>query len=118
MNKTLLLEFAKTLNITRRNCVKTEEELEEAIKDTIKGYNGIIFGSDAPICVACLDKLWKQQIIGQKVYDQKLMEDTMRKLASEGLQRNIVMDCDTMINKRTVEALDPEADSTYWKGKF
>ena len=46
------------------------------------------------------------------------MEDTMRKLASEGLQRNIVMDCDTMINKRTVEALDPEADSTYWKGKF
>ena len=57
MNKTLLLEFAKTLNITRRNCVKTEEELEEAIKDTIKGYNEIIFGSDAPICVACLDKL-------------------------------------------------------------
>ena len=46
------------------------------------------------------------------------MEDTMRKLASEGLQRNIVMDCDTMINKRTAEALDPEADSTYWKGKF
>ena len=38
MNKTSLLELAKKLNIPRRNCVKTKEELEEAIKGTIAGY--------------------------------------------------------------------------------
>ena len=118
MNKTSLLELAKKLNIPRRNCMKTKEELEEAIKDTIKRYKEIIFGSDTPTCVACLDELRKQQIIDQKVYDQKLMEDTMRKLSWEGLQRNIVIDGDTMIDKRTGEVLDPEADSTYWRGKF
>ena len=46
------------------------------------------------------------------------MEDTMRKLAWEGLQRNIVMDGDTMIDKRAGEVSHPEADSTYWKDKF
>ena len=68
--------------------------------------------------MACLDELRKQQIIDQKIYDQKVMEDTMRKLAREGLQKNIVMDSDTMISKRTGEVLDPEVDSTYWKDKF
>ena len=33
MNKTLLLEVAKKLNIPRRNCMKTTEEPEKAIKD-------------------------------------------------------------------------------------
>ena len=60
----------------------------------------------------------KQQIIDQHVYDQRLMEDIVRKLACEGLQKNIVMDGNTMIDKRTGEVLDPEVDSTYWKGKF
>ena len=46
------------------------------------------------------------------------MEDTMTKLALEGLQRNIVMDGGTMIDKRTVEVLNSEVDSTYWKEKF
>ena len=46
MNKTYLLELAKKLNIPRGNCIKTKEELEEAIKDTIKGYKEIIFSSD------------------------------------------------------------------------
>ena len=41
-----LLELAKKLNIPRRNCMKTNEELEEAIKDTITGYKEIIFFSD------------------------------------------------------------------------
>ena len=61
--------------------MKTKEELEEAIKDTIKRYKEIILYSDTPACVACLDELRKQQIIDQKVYDQKLMEDTMKKLS-------------------------------------
>ena len=118
MNKTSLLELAKKLNIPRRNCMKTKEELEEAIKDTIKGYKEIIFGSDTPICMACLDELRKQQIIDQHVYDQRLMDDTIRKLAWEGLQKNIMMDGDTMIDKTTSVVLDPEVDSTYWKEKF
>ena len=98
--------------------MKTKEELEEAIKDTITGYKKIIFGSDTPACIACLDELQKQQVIDQKIYDQKLMKDIVRKLAWEGLQKNIVMDGDTMIDKRTGEVLDPEIDSTYWKDKF
>ena len=118
MNKTLLLKLAKKLNIPHRNCMKTKEELEEAIKDTITEYKKIIFGSDTPAWMACLDELRKQQVVDQKIYDQKLMEDTMRKLAWEGLHRNIVMDGDTMIDKRTGEVLDPEVDSTYWKDKF
>ena len=81
MNKTLLLEVAKKLNIPRRNCMKTKEEFKEVIKDTVKGYKEIIFGSDTPVCMACLDELQKQQIIDQYVYDQKLMDDTIRKLA-------------------------------------
>ena len=38
MNKTYLLELAKKVNIPRRNCMKTKEELEEAIKDATTGY--------------------------------------------------------------------------------
>ena len=68
--------------------------------------------------MAYLDELRKQQVIDQKMYDQKLMEDTMRKLEWKGLQRNIVMDGDTMIDKRSGEVLAPEIDSTYWKNKF
>ena len=117
MSKTSLLELAKKLNIARRNCMKTKQGLEKAIKDIIKGCKEI-FGSDTPTCVVCLDELRKQQIIDQKVLDQKLMEDTIRKLAWEGLQKNIMMDGDTMIDKRTGEELDPEVDSTYWKDKF
>ena len=118
MNKTSLLELAKKLNIPRRACMKTKEELEEAIKDTIKGYKKIIFGSDAPACMACLDELRKQQIIDQKICDKRLMDDTMWKLAWDELQKNIVRDGDMMIDKRTGEMLDPEFDYTYWKNKF
>ena len=92
MNKKSLLELAKKLNIPRRNFMKTREELEEAIKDTIKEYKEIIFGSDTPACMACLDELRKQQIIDQHVYDQKLMDDTIRKLAWEGLQKKYRVD--------------------------
>ena len=61
--------------------MKTKEELEEAIKETITRYKEIIFGSDTPACMACLNELRKQQVIDQKTYDQKLIEDMMRKLA-------------------------------------
>ena len=118
MNKTSLFELAKKLNIPRRNCMKTKEELEEAIKDTIKGYKEIIFGLDTPVCMACLNELRKQQVIDQHVYNQRLMGNTIRKLAWEGLEKNIVMDGDAMIDKITGDVLDPEVVSTYWKDKF
>ena len=87
MNKTLLLKLAKKLSIPRRNCLKTKKELEEAIKDTIKKYKEIIFGPDSPTCMACLNELRKKQVIDEKVYDQKLMEDTVKKLAWDELQK-------------------------------
>ena len=81
MNKTSLLELAKKLNIPRRNCMKTKEELEEAVKGTIIRYKEIVLSSDTPACMACLGELRRQQAIDQHVYDQRLMEDMMRKLA-------------------------------------
>ena len=98
--------------------MKTKEELEEAIKDTITGYKEIIFGPGTPVCMACLDKLWRQQVIDQKMYDEKLMDNTTRKLAWKGLQKNMVMDDSKMIDKRRGEVLGPETDFTYWKNKF
>ena len=86
MNKTSLLELAKKLNITRRDCMKTREEIEEAIKDTITLYKELIFGLDTPACMACLDELRKQQVIDQKVYDQRLMEDTVRRMGGASKQ--------------------------------
>ena len=76
MNKMLLLKKAKELNITRQNCMKTKEELEKAIKDTITKYKEIIFLLDNPVCKACLNELRRQQVIDKKVYDQKLRDDT------------------------------------------
>ena len=58
-----MLQEAKELNIPRRNCVKTKQELEKAIKDTIIRYKEIVFGADSPICMKCLDELRKQQVI-------------------------------------------------------
>ena len=50
MNKTSLLELEYTpLNKLRRNYIKTKEELEKAIKDTITKYKEIIFGADTPV---------------------------------------------------------------------
>ena len=39
--------------------MKTKEELEKAIKDTIAGYKEIIFGADSPVYMVCLDELQK-----------------------------------------------------------
>ena len=118
MNKTLLLEFAKKLNILCRNCMKTREELEKANKDTITKYKEIILGADSPACIACLDELWKQLVIDQRAYDQKLMDYTLTKLAWDGFQKNIVMDGDTMIDGRTGKMLSPGVDSRYARNQF
>ena len=57
MNKTSLIELAKRLNITCRNCMKAKEELEGAIKEKINACKEIIFSSDIPKCTTCLNKL-------------------------------------------------------------
>ena len=46
------------------------------------------------------------------------MENTMRKPTWEGLQKNIVIDGDTMIDQRTGEVLGLEVGPTYQKEKF
>ena len=53
------------------------------------------------------------QILDKKLYDQRLTDDTVRKLAWDGLQKNIVMDGETIIDSRTGEVLDSEVNSTY-----
>ena len=68
--------------------------------------------------MGCMDELQKQQVIYKKLYDQKLMVDTLRKFAGDEVQKNIVMDGDTVIDRRTGEVLDPEVDFKYWKDKF
>ena len=66
--------------------MKTKEELEKAIKDTIAGYKEIIFGADSPVYMVRLDELQKQ-VIDQKVYEQKLTDDTVRKLAWDAFKK-------------------------------
>ena len=107
MNKTSLLKKAKELSIPRRNCMKTKQELKKAIKDTIIKYKKIVFGANIPVCMAHLDKLRKQQFIHKKVYDQKFMDDTVRKLAWDGLQKKYNDGWYTMIDRRTGKVLDP-----------
>ena len=82
MNKTSLLELAKKLNIPHR-------KLEEAVKDTITKYKEIIFGPGSPKCIACLDEFQNQnfEVIDEKMYDQKLMDDMIRQLAWDKLQK-------------------------------
>ena len=81
MSKLLkLLQEEKELNKTHRNLV-SRNYLEKAIKYTIIKYKKIIFGVDRPISIKFLDELKKQQVINKKVYDQKLMNDPLRKLA-------------------------------------
>ena len=98
--------------------MKRKEELEEGIKDTIKKYKDTIFGAVNLACMACLSELRRKQVLDKKVYDQKLIADTLRKLAWNGLQKNIMMDGDTMIDRRTGEVLDLHVDFTCWKNKF
>ena len=46
-----------------------------------------------------------------------LVDDTVRKLAWEGLQKNMVMGGDMMIDRKASEVFNPQVDSTHWKDK-
>ena len=65
-----------------------------------------------------MDELWKQHVINEKVYDQKLMDDAVRKLGWDELQKNLVIDGDMMIDRRSGEVVSSEVDYTLWKDKF
>ena len=101
------IKKSKGVKYTPSKLYENKKKLEEAIKDTITKYKEIIFGPDSPVCMACLNELRKKQLIGEKVYDQKLMYDTLRKLAWDKLQKNIAMDDNMMIDRRTGEVLGP-----------
>ena len=63
-----------------------------------------------------------QHVIEEKVYDKKLMDDTVRKLAWKHLQENMIVNGNRLIDKRTVEVLGEalylEVDYTRWENKF
>ena len=67
--------------------MSTKEELEKVIKDAITKYKEIIFGADSPICMTCLYELRKQYTINKKLYDQKLMDYTVRMLAWDASEK-------------------------------
>ena len=68
--------------------------------------------------MTCLDEHRKFQVINKKMHDQKLIDDTLKKLTWDELQKNIMMDGDTIIDRRIGEVMDPEFDSTVDKTKF
>ena len=76
-----MLWKTKKLNITCRNCMKTNQDLQKYINNTIIKYKETMFATDSPICIKCLDEFRKQQLIDEKVYDQKLMNGGVRKLS-------------------------------------
>ena len=92
---------------------KVRGKLKTWKKDIKTNFHGRI----VPYCTCC-NATAVLKIIDQHVYDQRLMDDTLRRLAWDGLQKTIVRDDDRMIDKRTGEVLNPEVDSTYWKDKF
>ena len=101
-----LLHEEKALTLPCRNCIKTERELDKAIVKTQQKYKDIIFGNDPPVCKECLNQLKNQQVIDGRVYYQNHIENAVRKLAYNSLQKNIVMDGDMMID------LSPEVHYT------
>ena len=64
-----------------------------------------------------MDKLLTQQVIDEKVYDQKLLDDALRKLAGKCLQKNTVVNGDMLIDKKTAEVLVPKVGYTCYKEK-
>ena len=53
----VFVRTCKKVKYTPSKLHEKKEELEEAIKGTITMYKEIIFSSDTPICMACLDEL-------------------------------------------------------------
>ena len=52
-----LLQETKELNIPRRNCMKTKQDLEKPIIERQCKYKDIIFENYTPICTESLNEL-------------------------------------------------------------
>ena len=63
--------------------LREAEELsfKKPSKTPLSSIKEIIFVPGSPMCIKCLDEHRKQQVINEKVYDQKLMYDTVKKMA-------------------------------------
>ena len=108
----LIINEQDVVVITCKKVENTRSKLYDS-----KGRVWNTFGADTPAYIVCLDELRKQQVINEKVYDQMLVDDTVRKLAWEGLQKNMVMGGDMMIDRKASEVFNPQVDSTHWKDK-
>ena len=60
--------------------MKTKQELEKEIVEAQRNYKDIIFSNDTLSCTEYLNELKKQQIIDERVYNQNLIENAIRKL--------------------------------------
>ena len=108
MNK--LLAEANALNIPRRTVMK-QDQLKQAIKDTVERYKEIIFGSDI-ICKDCLNELKKQRKIDEYTHSKKLLEQTVRDLScqyhcfhtrtSVADEMTVCMDCGLVLEESEV----------------
>ena len=69
----------------------------------------------AALCIKCLDELLKQRLNYKKVYDEKLLDDTVRKLGWKRLEENMAVDGEMMMDRKTAEVLHPEVDYILWE---
>ena len=91
-----IFQEGKKLNIPCRNCIKTKQEPKKTIAETQSKYKDIIFVNDTPICrelKACI-------------------------LTGLCFHKNIVLDYERMLDRRTGEVLSPEVDYTCYKDKL
>ena len=68
LNKKTLLEEANKLNMPGQTCMKTKEDLEKAIKDTMSKYKESIFSVDSPLYTEYLNEIRKQIKIDDYTY--------------------------------------------------
>ena len=66
-------------------------------------------------CIKYLSEPRKQQIPDERMYNQKLMKDTVKRLAWGSLCKNLVVNDDMMIDKRAGAVLSLEVDCTCYK---
>ena len=98
--------------------MKTKEDLEEAIKDILKKYKEIIFWLRYTRLYGVPG--WTSKAAGHRLKSVWSKVDGWygEETRLEGASKNIAMDGDMMIDRRTGEVLDPAVESTYWKDKF
>ena len=59
-----------------------------------------------------------KKIIDERVHNYRLMENTMRKLVLDSVGKNLVVNEEIMIDKRTGEVLGREVNYACYKDKF